>query len=108
MACPSLPGLPTKRHNVGRRNRRARCSRRTGFFPPSQHFVIGPALSPDFAHLRGAAGELAFGIQLRVIARRTPAGCGVTKHVLVAHVPEPKDPDGVTELVASGHVSATM
>jgi hypothetical protein len=35
-------------------------------------------------------------------ARRTPAGCGVTKHVLVAHVPEPQDPDGVTELARFG------
>ena len=37
-----------------------------------------------------------------MIARRTPAGCGVTKHVLVAHVPEPQDPDGVTELARFG------
>ena len=35
-------------------------------------------------------------------ARRTPAGCGVTKHVLVAHVPEPQDTDGVTELARFG------
>ena len=35
-------------------------------------------------------------------ARRTPAGCGVTKHVLVAHVPEPQDTDGATELARFG------
>jgi hypothetical protein len=35
-------------------------------------------------------------------ARRTPAGCGVTKHVLVAHVSEPQDTDGVTELARFG------
>jgi len=31
-----------------------------------------------------------------------PAGCGVTEHVLLAHVPEPHDLDGVTELVRCG------
>jgi hypothetical protein len=63
--------------------------RRTGFFPPSQPFVIGPALPPRLSRTLRAA-------------RRTPAGCGVTKHVLVAHVPEPQDTDGVTKLARFG------
>jgi hypothetical protein len=70
--------------------------RRTGFFPPSQPFVIGPALPP---RLRAPCAR-------RDGRRRV---CGVTKHVLVAHVPEPQDTDGVTELARfRGHVSATM
>lgn len=56
IARPSFARLATKRHYFGRRNGRASCSRRTGYFPPSQPFVIGASVSsPDFAHLaRGA------------------------------------------------------
>lgn len=89
IARPSSARLATKRHYFGRRNGRASCSRRTGYFPPSQPFVIGASVSSPTSRT------------LRAV-RRTPAGCGVTKHVLVAHVPEPQDPDGVTELARFG------
>jgi hypothetical protein len=58
------------------------------FFRPRNPSLSGQRFLPDFAHLARGATDA--------------GGCGVTKHVLVAHVPEPQDPDGVTELARFG------
>jgi hypothetical protein len=66
--------------------------------------------SPTSAHLaRGKAAGCFRDPNLIQGDRATDAGgAALQSHVLVAHLPEPQDPDGVTELARFGHVAATM
>jgi hypothetical protein len=105
-----LPGLPPSAIISAGETGEPRVRDGQDFFRPRNPSLSGQPFLPDFgAPCARQSGGLLSGSKFDSGGSRDGRRrCGVTKHVLVAHLPEPQDPDGVTELARFGHVAATM